>query len=124
MLPWLWYVFIAASQSSEAGSLADSIFNWIFGAGRDDSVDHGAIHFILQKGYHVGLFAVFGYLLALTDASRSLWRCLALSVIGGVVAECLQLFAEGRSPQVSDALLNALTGAAVVVTVFNYRASK
>ena len=120
-LPWVWLAFVVASQTAEAGQLADSVFTWIFGAGGDDSIAHGRLHFILQKTYHVGLFAVFGYLLSLAGARRSRAACLWFAVTAGVAAESLQLLAAGRSPQVSDAVLNLVAGVSAVLIVFRLR---
>lgn len=119
-LPWIWLALVAASQTAEAGRLADSVFTWIFGAGGDASFDRGLLHFIFQKGYHVGLFAVFGCLLSLAQAGRSRAACLWSAAIAGVVAESLQLFADGRSPQATDAILNVVAGVTAVLLWFKF----
>lgn len=121
ILPWIWLAFVIASQTAEAGQLADRVFTWIFGANGGDSIDHGLLHFILQKAYHVGLFAVFGCLLSLVQSGRSRIACLWLAAIAGVVAESLQLLADGRSPQVSDAILNVVAGVGAVLVAFKLR---
>jgi hypothetical protein len=115
--PWIWLALIVASQTAAAGQLADSLFALLFGTGDSDG---GELHFTLQKGYHVGLFAVFGYLLALPHARRSRPACLWLAATAGVAAESLQLLASGRSPQIGDAVLNVCAGVGAVLLAFAY----
>jgi VanZ family protein len=122
-LPWVWLALVIASQTSQAGQLADSFFTWIFGPGGDDGIDRGSLHFLLQKGYHVGLFTVFGGLLSLRQACRSYAACLLAAICAGAVAESLQLLAAGRSPEVADALLNIVAGGGAVFGWFRYRRS-
>ena len=59
----------------------------------------------MQKGYHVGLFAVFGWLLSLRLIGRSRTGCVLWVVAAGVVAEALQLLVAGRHPHIGDAVL-------------------
>lgn len=75
----------------------------------------GDLHFALQKTYHVFLFFPLGWLLSLPAAGRSQVRCALLVLTVGAGAESLQLWAPGRSPQLSDALLNVAAGMAAVL---------
>lgn len=113
------------SQTALAGVLADAFFGLFF------EPEPGPVdwkHFVAQKGYHVLLFAVFGYLLSRArqqavrkpgtlrenqpntrslTASALAW-CLGL----GVFAECLQFFSANRNPSPWDALLNVVSALA------------
>ena len=98
-----WIALILFSQTTWAGQIANRISVWLFGGG---PVSVGSPPFLMQKGYHVLLFGGLGWLLARSAAPRPAGRSLALAVGISVVAEALQMLAPGRSPQVSDALLN------------------
>ena len=74
------------------------------------------LHFMLQKGYHVFLFFLFGWLISLPAAGRRQASCMAWALAAGAGAEALQLWAPGRHPQLSDALLNMAAGAVAVLT--------
>jgi hypothetical protein len=111
---------VVASQTSEAGRLADSFFAWLFGSGGADELDRGVLYFLMQKGYHVGLFAVFGWLLSLRLTGRSRTGCVLWVVAAGVVAEALQLLVAGRHPHIGDAVLNVAAGTATVVLWFKF----
>ncbi len=117
-LPWVWLVLVVASQTSEAGRLADSFFAWLFGSGEASELDRGLLHFLMQKGYHVGLFTVFGWLLSLRLAGRSRTGCVLWAAAAGVVAEALQLLVTGRHPHIGDAVLNVAAGTGAVILWF------
>jgi VanZ family protein len=110
-LPWLWLALVVASQTSAAGHLADALFSTLFGSSGPGG---GFLHLVLQKSYHVVLFFLFGWLLSLPAAGRRQASCLLWVLVAGAGAEALQLWAPGRSPQLSDALLNLAAGAAAV----------
>jgi hypothetical protein len=110
-LPWLWLALVVASQTSAAGHLADALFATLFGIGGPGG---GFMPLVLQKGYHVFLFFTFGWLLSLPAAGRRQLRCLLWVLVVGAGAEALQLWAPGRHPQLSDALLNLAAGTAAV----------
>lgn len=118
--PWVWLALVVASQTSEAGRLADSFFAWLFGSGGADELDRGVLFFLMQKGYHVGLFTVFGWLLSLRLAGRSRTSCVLWAVAAGVVAEALQLLGAGRHPHVGDAVLNVAAGTGAVILWFKF----
>ena len=86
--------------------MANSISDWLFGPG---PAEIGSPPFLLQKGYHVFLFGVFGWLIARSGAQWSAAAALGLAAGFGVFAECLQWLAPGRHPQVSDALINIVS---------------
>ncbi len=106
-LAWAWCVYIVLSQTGTAGRLADELFNSLFGAGNGGDE---TLHFVLQKGYHVFLFGVFGWLLTLPRGWRSRRECVLWCLGVGAAGESLQLLALGRSPKVSDAILNVAAG--------------
>jgi len=78
------------------------------------------LHFLMQKGYHVGLLAVFGWLLSLRLAVRSRTSCVLWAVAAGVVAEALQLLVVGRHPHIGDAVLNVAAGTGAVILWFKF----
>ena len=99
---WLWVGWILFSQTAAAGTLADALFALFF------EPEPGPVdwkHFVAQKGYHVLLFAVFGFLVGRRDgveSARAIAWCIGLSLF----AESLQFFSANRNPSVWDALLN------------------
>ena len=110
-LVWIWCIYIVISQTGAAGQLANELFDWLFGGERGGA---NVLHFLLQKGYHVFLFGVFGWLLTSPLGRRS-WRTCLLWCVGlGAASEALQLLAEGRSPTVSDAVLNVVAASLAV----------
>ena len=111
-LPWLWLALVVVSQTSAAGRVAEALFSTLFGSGGPGG---GYLHLVLQKGYHVFLFFTFGWLLSLPAAGRHQASCLLWVFVVGSGAEALQLWAPGRGPRLSDALLNLAAGAAAVV---------
>jgi VanZ family protein len=111
-MPWVWLAFVIASQTSAAGRLADAAFVLLFGAAGPEG---GHLHFLLQKSYHVLLFFLYGWLLSLPAAGRRQVSCLLWVLAVAAGAETLQLWAPGRSPLLSDALLNLTAGATAVL---------
>jgi VanZ family protein len=110
--PWplrFWAALILFSQTTWAGRIASVISAWLFGPG---PADVGSPPFLLQKAYHCFLFGVFGWMLARTGKPRSARSSLALAIGFGVIAECLQLMAPGRHPQLSDAAINVVSATA------------
>ena len=102
-LAWAWCVVIVLSQTKMAADAANALFGWFFGGGGGGD---GVLRLVLQKGYHVLLYGTFGCLLTLPPDWRSVRTCLAWSAAVGVAGESLQLLVDGRSPRVSDAVLN------------------
>lgn len=85
------------------------ISTWIFGPG---PAEIGSPPFLLQKGYHCFMFAVFGWLLARSGKPRDAWAALWVAIGFGILAEALQWLAPGRHPQVSDAMINVVSAGA------------
>lgn len=69
---------------------------------------------VLQKGYHVVLFAVLGWMLAAGSWPRrnALWRAALGSFLIGALSEALQLAFDGRGPSLWDVALNGVSGCA------------
>ncbi len=81
---------------------------------------------VLQKGYHVLLFAVLGWLLVTTNwpHRNALSRAVLGCFIIGALSEALQLAFEGRGPSIADVVLNGvsgLVGAWIWVRLFSSR---
>ncbi len=111
--PWplrIWTALILFSQTTWAGQIAGMVATALFGPG---PADIGSPPYLLQKGYHCLLFGVFGWLLAQTGKPRGPAIALAIAVGFSIFAEMLQLWAPGRHPQWSDAVINIVSSTAV-----------
>lgn len=91
------------SQTGLAGRLADGVSLWLFGPRPEASGE--LLRYLMQKGYHVGLFSVVGFL-ARATGGRSTAEMLLWTVAFSAASEALQFLAPSRSPQWNDALLN------------------
>jgi len=94
---------VVFSQTGLAGRLADGVALWLFGPQPEAS--EALVRYLMQKGYHVGLFSVLGFLARLTGA-RSTAEMLLWTVAFSAASEALQFLAPSRSPRWNDALLN------------------
>lgn len=113
MLPvWLfrgWIAFVVFSQTGWAGRLADGVALWLFGPQPEGPEE--LLRYFMQKGYHVGLFSVLGFL-ARATGNRSVGELFAWAVGFSAASESLQFLAPSRSPQWTDALINVAAGLA------------
>lgn len=98
-----WLAFVVFSQTGLAGRLADGVALWLFGPQPEGPEE--VLRYLMQKGYHVGLFFVLGFL-ARSTAARSMLEMVLWTVVFSAASEALQFLAPSRSPQWSDALLN------------------
>ena len=103
LLGGIWLAFVVFSQTGLAGRMADAVALWLFGP-RPEGPEE-LLRYLLQKGYHVGLFGVLGYLAAATG-KRGVKQMLFWTVVFSAASEALQFLAPARSPQISDAILN------------------
>lgn|GEM_PF-2090350 len=107
---WLfrgWLAFVVFSQTGLAGRLADGVALWLFGPQPEGPEE--LLRYLMQKGYHVGLFSVLGFL-ARSTGNRSMVEMVVWTVGFSAASESLQFLAPSRSPQWSDALINVISG--------------
>jgi VanZ family protein len=106
-----WIGLIFFSSTDTAARWAHAIYAVGFaGPGIDGPVSM----FVLQKGYHVFLFSVLGWLVAAANWSRldPMPRAVLWCFLVGLLSEALQFAFEGRGPSVADVLLNGASGSA------------
>lgn len=107
----LWVLCILLMQTGPASTLAHNVLGWASGL---SSKDGPLLHFVFQKGFHIFVFGAFGWLLPLPRNRRAWGICLLLCLAVSAGGELLQLFAQGRTPRLFDAVLN-LTAATTVL---------
>lgn len=105
--PWVWVAIwcsgILLSQTDTASTFAHRLLSWTSGI---SSTEGPTLHSLLQKGFHVLVFGVFGWLLPRPGNRRAWRRTLLLCLVVGVGSELLQLVATNRTPRLFDAALN------------------
>lgn len=104
---WLGLIFF--SSTGVAGRWANELYA-LFSA--NSELGAGVPMLLLQKGYHVVLFAVLGWLLVRVGWPRlnALPRAIVWSFAVGALSEALQLAFEGRGPSLADVALNGASG--------------
>jgi VanZ family protein len=104
---WLGLIFF--SSTGVAGRWANELYA-LFSA--NSELGAGVPMLLLQKGYHVVLFAVLGWLLVTAGWPRlnTLPRAVIWSFAVGALSEALQLAFEGRGPSLADVALNGASG--------------
>jgi VanZ family protein len=109
VLVCLWVVLILFSSTGVAGRWANQLYA-LFVASSDLSA--GVPILVLQKGLHVFLFAVLGWLLVTASWPRlnALPRAMLWSFVIGAASEAVQLAFEGRGPSLADVALNGVSG--------------
>lgn len=104
----LWTVFIwSRSLKSAAASSADSraLAAWLAALFGDGGIPKGLNH-ILRKCAHFAEFGVLGTLWGVCGRLYPLRWVWLYGTAVGAVDECLQFFAPGRGPMVTDVLLD------------------
>jgi hypothetical protein len=105
----LWGGVILFSSTDIAGAWANASYQWLLGSPAEPS--SATLHWVAQKSFHVGLFAVFGWLLARRSQSRSgLLGGMMWSFAMGAVSEGMQFLFATRHPASADFVLNGLAG--------------
>lgn len=129
-LGWIYVLFYFSSQTGvESGSLSKRIADWLL---RNLSLLEPYaknLEFWIRKLAHFGIFAVEGALLALALMETFLGRRMLSFFVGGafcaaaaVLNEYSQTFADGRSCEVRDMLIDtggALCGILLVIAVWS-----
>ena len=104
----LWTLFIwSRSLQSAAVSSADSqaLAAWLAALFGDGGIPEGLNH-ILRKCAHFAEFGVLGTLWGACGRLYSLRWVWLYGTAVGAVDECLQFFAPGRGPMISDVLID------------------
>jgi VanZ family protein len=118
---------IAFSSSGLAARVLDSTVcaSYTLATGRTTTAGsslYGNVHFIIEKGTHLTMYSLLGFLLSGFYARRAHRRwiyTLATGFAVGIASELLQFAFPGRDPAVRDVLIN-FTGTVVGAVVFRF----
>ena len=109
MILGVWISLILFSSTDIAARWANAFYAMGF---ESSGLDGHVSMFVVQKGYHIFLFAVLGWLIASASGSRSgpVTRVVLWSFVVGLLSEALQFGFQSRGPSFADVLLNGASG--------------
>lgn len=120
----LWALFIfsnsllPAQESSDISSgLSYKIYELL-----NLNIDFELFHVFIRKTAHFVEYAILGVFASLSFKKEYFLRILLLCVFVASIDECIQLFVDGRSGQISDVLLDSIgsfTGIGVNTLLMN-----
>jgi hypothetical protein len=108
LVTWIGWIFF--SSTSIAGRWARQFYEAL---SAHSGLGEGMVMLLFQKGYHVFLFGVLGWLIVSAPSSRPLlMRAMLWTFVIGALSEALQMAFHGRGPSFADVLLNGISGSA------------
>ena len=120
-LVWLWVLVILFCSSDIAGRWADVAYAFLFGS---EGLPGGWLRPLMQKSFHVFLFASLGVLSSLPAGWRKPGVCIAICVAVSIGSEAFQGLWPSRSPSPADVLLNVVSGLAAYSWVVRNQAKR